>query len=160
MGKGRAHSVEGRGSRRSAVCFRKARRSRLRAYKPPITITCSGLAEARLALGFPDLGWPEGECKVKLPMMAGEHKEFWQKHPALVWSNPNVDDAVAIRAALLRPRFDRLLDIALEFGTERLRFEWAELMKDETPDARGAESCVKRILDNIEKGFSRAAGRN
>ena len=28
----------------------------------------------------------------------------------------DVDDAVHIRAALLRPRFDRLLDIAVAFG--------------------------------------------
>jgi len=86
--------------------------------------------------------------------VAEYHKEFWQRHPGLVWSNPEADDTVRIRRALLRPRFDRLLDIALEFGIERLQSEWSVLEHENTPGARRAQSSVKRILTNIEQGFS------
>jgi hypothetical protein len=87
-------------------------------------------------------------------------KEFWQKHPGIVWSNPDADDAVRIRRALLRPKFDRLLDIALEFGIERLRCEWWILEQEDTPEARRAQSIVKRILANIQQGFSSVTAGN
>ncbi len=92
--------------------------------------------------------------------MAAEHKEFWQKHPGLVWSNPEASDSVRIRVALMRPRFTRLLDVALEFGLERLRLEWSELLGDPTLPTGRARTSVERILRNIEKGFSRAASGN
>jgi hypothetical protein len=82
---------------------------------------------------------------------------FWQKHSGLVWSNPAADDAVYIRAALLRPRFSRLLDIALEFGVERVRAEWAALHDAGLPEAATAAKPVERILRHIEEGFRRAA---
>jgi hypothetical protein len=82
---------------------------------------------------------------------------FWQKHPGLVWSNPAADDAVHIRAALLRPRFSRLLDIALEFGLERVRAEWAALRDAGLPEAAAAAKPVERILRHIEEGFQFAA---
>src|SRR5437016_3847106 len=65
--------------------------------------------------------------------VAERHQQFWQKHPGLVWSNPEADDGVHIHAALLRPRFDRLLDIAVEFGLDRLRLEWSTLLEENTP---------------------------
>ncbi len=80
--------------------------------------------------------------------------EFWKRHPGLVWSNPAADDAVHIRAALVRPRFGRLLDIALEFGLDRLRREWAELQTDEVREVARAREPVERILTHIEKGFA------
>ena len=86
--------------------------------------------------------------------------EFWQKHGGLVWSNPNADDSTHIRAALLRPRFSLLLDIAVEFGLERLRCEWSELQKDHTRQVDRARESIERILSNIEKGFARADSRN
>lgn len=86
--------------------------------------------------------------------------EFWQKHRGLVWSNPNADDSTHIRAALLRPRFSLLLDIAVEFGLERVRNEWSELQKDDTREVLRAREPVERILSNIEKGFALAAARN
>jgi len=92
--------------------------------------------------------------------MATAHQEFWQKYAGLVWSNQEVDDAVRIRAALLRPRFERLLSIALEFGLERLRQEWTELLGDPTVPTGRARDSVERILSNIEKGFARASCRN
>lgn len=93
-------------------------------------------------------------------LMAGRHQEFWKKHPGLVWSNPEADDAIHIRAALLRPRFDRLLDIAAEFGLERLRLEWSTLLDEHTPETSRAHDSVERILTNIEKGFSSVASGN
>ena len=56
--------------------------------------------------------------------MGSNRQDFWKRHPGLVWSNPEAPDSAYIRAALLRPRFGRLLDIALEFGVEQLRREW------------------------------------
>lgn len=92
--------------------------------------------------------------------MVATRREFWQKHPGLVWSNPDAEDSVWIRAALLRPRFRWLLDIAIEFGLERLQREWALLQTDRTREAERARSSVERILQNIETGFHRAAARN
>lgn len=86
---------------------------------------------------------------------ASTHAHFWQRHPGLVWSNPAADDAVYIRAALLRPRFSRLLDIALEFGLDRMRSEWRTLA--DLPDAVAAAKPVERILRHIEEGFRLAA---
>lgn len=67
--------------------------------------------------------------------MAGG-SEFWRAHPGLVWSNPQASDAVHIRAALVRPRFHLLLDIAMEFGLPRLRAEWNILQTDDTPEVK------------------------
>jgi hypothetical protein len=85
---------------------------------------------------------------------------IWQKHRGLVWSNPAAEDGAYIRAALVRPRFGRLLDIAVEFGLDRLRREWAGLQEIETREVLRAREPVKRILANIEKGFALAASRN
>ena len=89
--------------------------------------------------------------------MAGSHRDFWRKYPGLVWSNRDADDSVYIRAALLRPRFDRLLDIALEFGLERLQHEWALLKGEPSNEIERAKNSVERILRNIEAGFTSAA---
>lgn len=75
----------------------------------------------------------------------------------MVWSNREADDAVQIRAALLRPRFQQLLEIAVEFGLERLRAEWEILQTDETREVSRARLPVNRILHNIDKGFHLAA---
>ena len=74
----------------------------------------------------------------------------------MAWSNPDADDSMRIRAALLRPRFRRLLDIASEFGLERLRAEWEVLTAEPDSDVERAAAAVSRILDNIERGFARA----
>lgn len=92
--------------------------------------------------------------------MKSREMEFWQKHRGLVWSNPSADDSTHIRAALVRPRFGRLLDIAVEFGIGRLRHEWAELQADASREVLRARQPVERILNNIEKGFALAAARN
>jgi hypothetical protein len=92
--------------------------------------------------------------------MAALHCEFWRRHPGLVWSNAEADDAVRIRAALLRPQFDRLLDIALEFGLDRVEKEWFTLSAQSSSETARARNSVERILANIQKGFCRAASRN
>lgn len=84
----------------------------------------------------------------------------WQKHQGLVWSNPHADDTVRIRAALVRPRFSQLLDIALAFGLDRVQREWNILVEESTPETLRARASVERILMNIEKGFALAASRN
>jgi hypothetical protein len=85
------------------------------------------------------------------------HHDFWAEHPGFVWSNPEAGDAAHIRAALVRPRYRVLLDIAVEFGIERLRCEWAELQADATPEVARAHPSVERMLGHIEEGFALAA---
>ena len=89
--------------------------------------------------------------------MASLNREFWEKEPGLAWSNSEADDTIRIRAALLRPRFGRLLEIALVFGIEHLQTEWTTLLSEPTDDMRRARASVERILAHIEKGFARAA---
>ena len=85
---------------------------------------------------------------------------IWQRHPGLVWSNPDASDSVRIRAALVRPRFERLLDIVAEFGMDRVRHEWAALCGEPNAEVERARGPVERILRNIGKGFELAASRN
>lgn len=85
---------------------------------------------------------------------------FWKNHRGLVWSNPAADDATHIRAALVRPRFGLLLEIALEFGLDRLRGEWDALQIDPAHEVQRARPVVERILNNIGKGFALAATGN
>ena len=92
--------------------------------------------------------------------MAERRASFWEKFPGLVWSNPNASDAVWIRAALTEPRFETLLQIAREFGLDRLRAEWNVLVEEGTAETRRATPIVERILGNIEKGFALAAEGN
>ena len=69
--------------------------------------------------------------------------EFWQRHAGLVWSNPEADDSVHIRAALMRPRFTLLLDIATEFGLERL------MESVRASATTGAAAVVNRLIDDL-----------
>lgn len=82
---------------------------------------------------------------------------MWLKHPGLVWSNPEAADDVRIRAALLHPRFTCLLDIAVAFGLDRVKAQWAYLVQEPTPECDRARPIVERILRNIEKGITLAA---
>jgi len=89
--------------------------------------------------------------------MSATANSFWKNHSGLVWSNPDANDPVHIRAALLKPRFSRLLAIALEFGAKRLRDECAQLQGGDVGEVVRARDPVERILNNIEKGFALAA---
>ncbi len=86
------------------------------------------------------------------PMMTA----FAQRHPELIWSNSQAGDEVFLRAALLKPRFHTVLDACVEFGLGRVRAEWAELVAENTPEARRAAPAVTRMLRNIELGFTDA----
>jgi hypothetical protein len=92
--------------------------------------------------------------------MASAIHPVWQRHPGLVWSNRRADDTVRIRAALSRPRFDLLLDLAVAFGLARLTEKWAVLEAEGNPETRCAAPIVARILRNIEEGFRRADAGN
>jgi hypothetical protein len=83
-------------------------------------------------------------------------EEFWKRHPGFVWSNRQAGDGVRIRAALLRPIFPVLLEIAVEFGLERLEQEWAVLRGDEETDTDRVERFVAQILGNIRRGYEQA----
>jgi hypothetical protein len=95
-----------------------------------------------------------------MSFVAANVNPIWRRHGGLAWSNPNADDSMRIRAALLRPRFGRLLDLAVAFGLERLQLEWQFLTDSPTPEAERARPVVERILRNIEKGFAHAATGN
>ncbi len=96
----------------------------------------------------------------RLAGMRKLNRAFWQRHPGLIWSNPDAGDSAYLCAALLQPRFDRLLDVALEFGVIRLRQEWRSLLAENTPEVRRARPAVERILRHIEEGFRLAVARN
>ncbi|MEZ5301199.1 MAG: hypothetical protein R3F11_11180 [Verrucomicrobiales bacterium] len=55
------------------------------------------------------------------PAIAPNRREFWDRHPGLVWSNRHAPDDVFIAAALRKGRFLQLLEIAVEFGLDRVR---------------------------------------
>lgn len=89
--------------------------------------------------------------------MTASGNSFWEKHRGLVWSNPEAGDSAHIRAALMRPQFSQLLEIAVEFGLKRVRDEWEILQAEPTPEVARARPVVERILQHIEKGFARVA---
>ena len=74
----------------------------------------------------------------------------------LAWSNPNIDDDVLIRKALLTARFRAILQACLEFGHARVESQWVLTSQD--PDLRGhsTRGLVNDILANIRQGLSHA----
>ena len=81
---------------------------------------------------------------------------FQARHPGLVWSNSQASGSVCIRAALLRPRFHTILDACLEFGLERVRYEWEVLTSAAAPEAQRVAPEVIRMLRHIAEGFADA----
>lgn len=113
------------------------------------SLTCQpvlGYIPAMSALSGKTIETPQGP----------RHSKFWEQFPGLVWSNSRASDIVMIRAALSRPRFEQLLKIAVEFGLDQVRNEWAVLDKEDTGETQRARPIVERILRNIKKGFSNA----
>jgi hypothetical protein len=100
---------------------------------------------------------PQAALLGNVSVMTESKRDFWNKHPGLVWSNPDANDSAYIRSGLVQPRFGRLIEIAVEFGLERVRQEWTVLRLEDTPEVARAAPAVERILNNIEKGFSRVA---
>ena len=97
------------------------------------------------------------DCIMRKLLFVAANKEFWRRHTGLVWSNPQAEEAIYIRAALLHPLFTQLLAIALQFGLDRLKQEWQWLEGDETGEVNRARPCIERIFGNIEEGFALTA---
>ena len=69
---------------------------------------------------------------IDLRLLRSERRQssplFWARYPGLVWSNCRADDLAYIFAALLKPHFDIILDICVEFGLEWVEAEWQALL--------------------------------
>jgi hypothetical protein len=90
------------------------------------------------------------------PPPPANRRAFWDRHPGLVWSNRNAPDDAFISAALRQNRFLQLLDIASEFGPERLRQQWqCELAEGDLSPRLIAG--VEENLQIIEKAKADAA---
>lgn len=70
----------------------------------------------------------------------------------LAWSNPNIDDDVLIRKALLSARFSAILQACLDFGVARVAAQWVSISQDRPVCA----NLVSDILANIERGRANA----
>ncbi|GIL13655.1 MAG: hypothetical protein BroJett038_23750 [Chloroflexota bacterium] len=77
---------------------------------------------------------------------------------ALAWSNKDASDEVLIRRALVKPRFQLLLDAAVEFGVNKLSSEWERLKAEGSSEALNALSTTERMLRHIHDGYRQAAG--
>jgi hypothetical protein len=75
---------------------------------------------------------------------------FREKYRFLVWSNPDAPDALYLRAALLDPHLDILLDALEAFGLERLWEEWKCVR--ETQEARKVAGYTEPMLENFSEG--------
>jgi DNA-binding phage protein len=73
----------------------------------------------------------------------------------LAWSNPDADEAVLLRNALLQGRFDAILEAAAHDGVPFVRQELTRLREsgdiDEVRHAR-----LERMVGSIERGFADA----
>lgn len=82
---------------------------------------------------------------------------FWKQFPGLAWSNSKASDTVMIRAALTRPKKERLEAVGREFGLRRLQREWSVLRHDKiTPLSPKHISVVSHFLDEIGKNLKHA----
>lgn len=75
---------------------------------------------------------------------------------ALAWSNASASNAILVRRALVKPRFQMLLDAALEFGLDKLSAEWERLKAEGSSDALKASPVTERILGHIHRGYQQA----
>lgn len=82
---------------------------------------------------------------------------FASRYRTLVWSNSRADDDIVLRAALLSPHFDIVLDACVTFGIEKVKAEWGLLEREGTRESKRAAPAITRMLRNIERGFHDAA---
>lgn len=61
--------------------------------------------------------------------MPARDRQFWDKYPGVVWSNPQASDSVMISNALLQGRLDVLKDAEEHFGPELLLIEWNKILQ-------------------------------
>lgn len=81
---------------------------------------------------------------------------FAQRHKSLVWSNANASIDTLLRAALVKPQFDQLLEAATEFGIDRLNALWRGLQKRPDAATLRAAPITNRILKHIQDGYQQA----
>ena len=87
----------------------------------------------------------------------GQHRDFRGQHGvALAWSNREAPVDVLIRQALLQPRFQVLLDAAVEFGLDSVAREWNRLRAEGSPEAVKARPVTDRILGHLSDGYREA----
>lgn len=72
-----------------------------------------------------------------------------EKHRYIISSNPQADDSVFLRRALLSPRILMLAEIAQDYGIERLCQEWEEI-KD-APEAQRVAARANEILARLQQ---------
>lgn len=83
-------------------------------------------------------------------------QQFAQRHKSLVWSNPNASLETLLRAALVKPQFDRLLEAATEVGIEKLNTLWRALQARPEPEVLRAAPITNRMLKHIQDGYQQA----
>ena len=74
-----------------------------------------------------------------------------ERYAFLVWSHPDADDSIYLRAALLDPHLSILLDALPVFGLDRLRAEWDAVK--ETAEGRKVAWYVESMLENFARGL-------
>ncbi len=87
----------------------------------------------------------------KLPLQG-----FAQRHKSLVWSNPNASVETLLRAALVKPQFDRLLEAATEVGIKKLNSLWRGLQTHPSTEVLRAAPITNRMLKHIQDGYQQA----
>ncbi len=92
---------------------------------------------------------PEGE---RSPSPKAE--KWRKKYSFLVWSHREASDRSLLRAALLNPHFDILLDAVWAFGIDRLYREW-DAVKD-TPEAQSVADYTEEKLRHLKAGVEMA----
>jgi transcriptional regulator with XRE-family HTH domain len=75
----------------------------------------------------------------------------------LAWSNPDVQDEVLVRKALLTGGFTVILQSTLDFGLPNVMAQWEILRNSAEAPGPKTQELVCEILGNIEQGFSHAA---
>ncbi len=81
--------------------------------------------------------------------------QWKSKYAWLVWSNRTADDSAHLRAALLNPHLDILLDAFEAYGLARLATEWAAVR--ETERGKKVAEYVGSMLENFRRGVEMAA---
>lgn len=74
----------------------------------------------------------------------------------LAWSNKDASNDVLMRRALVQPRFQLLLDAAIEFGVDKLSAEWECLKDEDSSEVTRVRATTERILRHIHDGYRQA----
>ena len=77
--------------------------------------------------------------------------QWKSKYAWLVWSNRAAADEVYLRAALLNPHLDILLDALEAFGLDRLYEEWNAVREGERGEK--VREYLESMLDHFAQGL-------